>query len=348
MLSIRRICILLLSAVGAFLTAGAAQAQTCASGSPQLIVFHAGSLTAALSQVESLFTQQTGVCVSDNSGGSLDVARRITAGAEPCDVFASADYAVIDLLLKPSGFADYNILFGRGGMVLAYTVNSRAAGTIAASGKNFAPPGSIPNAAADWYTQLTQTDVTIGSSNPFLDPSGYRNAMIFQLAEDRYGVPNLYDTLLRHYVVLRPSDALGQTYDYQLIYEHEALAAYKKDAADYRYVKLPRSVSLADPNENARYSQAGVVVPGLRLPGTERDVRIPATRVIWGVTVLKTAPNPDNAVKFLQLLFGDQGVALQGATGPAPISPPLVSDADYGHLPASLQSLVRIRSQTDD
>ena len=85
----------------------------CLPGTPQLIIYHAGSLTAGFTAVETLFTQQTGVCVIDVAAGSVDAARRITAGQEPCDIFASADFKDIDLLLKPAGFADYDILFGQ-------------------------------------------------------------------------------------------------------------------------------------------------------------------------------------------------------------------------------------------
>jgi len=43
----------------------------------------------------------------------------------------------------------------------------------------------------------------------------------------------------------------------------------------------------------------------------------------------------------LQLLFGPEGVAIQKAMGPDPISPPLVSRSDYHELPAALRSLVQ-------
>jgi len=323
--------------------AGPAAAQTaCPPGSQQLIIYHAGSLTAAFSQVEKLFTQQTGVCVIDVAAGSVDLARRVTAGGEACDIYASADYVDIDVLLKPADFADYNILFGQGSMVLAYTTSSRNAATIAAPGA-FNPPASVPDTAADWYVQLRQPGVTVGGSHPFLDPSGYRAHMIFEFTEDHYRVPNLYDTLLTHYVLTRPTDALGKTYDYQIIYEHSALAAYNADVSkSYRFVKLPDDIGLADPEKNHLYRKAGVIMPGLRVPHAPADVRIPATRVAWGLTVLKNAANHENAIKFLHLLFGDQGVALQTATGPAPISPPVVSREDFRDLPASLRSIVKV------
>jgi tungstate ABC transporter binding protein WtpA len=222
----------------------------CAPGTPELIVYHAGSLTAAFSAVESLYTEQTGICVTDVSAGSVDAARRITTGEEPCDIFASADFEVIDLMLKPSGFADYDILFGQGGMVLAYTTNSKNAASITAGGA-FNPPASVPEVAGDWYLQLMQPGVAIAGSHPFLDPSGFRADLIFQLTDQLYQVPNLYDLLLSHYSIAKATDVLGTTYNYQLIYEHSALAAYNADATkSYRYANLPDDVSLSNPQLN--------------------------------------------------------------------------------------------------
>jgi ABC-type molybdate transport system substrate-binding protein len=71
-------------------------------------------------------------------------------------------------------------------MVMAYTTASKNAATIAAANGVFAPPAAIPDAAADWFQQLTQPGVAIGGSHPFLDPSGYRADMIFQLTQDHY------------------------------------------------------------------------------------------------------------------------------------------------------------------
>jgi len=105
--------------------------------------------------------------------------------------------------------ANYTIAFAAGGMVLAYTTDSRNADTSAGLDAPFSTPSSVPKAAANWYEQLVQPGVVIGGSNPFLDPSGYRADMIFQLAALRYGRPALYNTFLEHYTTTRPADALG-------------------------------------------------------------------------------------------------------------------------------------------
>lgn len=318
-----------------------ARAQSsCASNPNALIVYHAGSLNAAFTAVEKLFTEQTGICVKDVAAGSLDAARRVSVGQEPADVFAAADYLDISLLLQPAGLASYSIAFAENSLVLAYSTDSRGADGIAGLDAPFNPPGFVPSAAANWYEQITQPGVLIGASNPFLDPTGYRADMLFQLTALRYAQPALYNTLLQHYTITRPTDMLGTSYDYQIIYESSAYAAFQANPSAYRYVRLPSAVNLGDPRQNRHYSQVFTVVPGLGLPDAASKAAIPATHAVWGVTVLNTAPHHAAAVQFLQLLFSPQGVALQAAGGPTPISPPVVSRADYGQLPAELQSVV--------
>jgi molybdate/tungstate transport system substrate-binding protein len=307
--------------VGLLSFAGTASA-ACPAGAPQLIIYHAGSLTAAFSAVEALFSQQTGVCVSDVSAGSVDAARRITTGQEPCDIFASADFEDIDLLLKPAGFADYDILFGQGGMVLAYTTNSKNAATIAESDTAFNPPTSIPAVAGDWYTQLMQSGVTIGGSHPFLDPSGYRADLIFRLASRLYQVPNLYDLLLGHYAVIKANDALGTTYDYQIIYQHSALAAYNADATkSYRYAMLPDELSLSDPELNGHYREAAITIPGLGLPDSDTTVTIPGDESGLGFDNLeeRRQPRKRNQVPATPVQYSGSGIAdIRGANPDQP------------------------------
>ena len=329
------------------LAASAGAQQPCPAGTPQLIIYHAGSLSAAFAAVEKLFKEQTGVCVVDVAGGSVDAARRVTAGRQPCDIYASADYQVIDRMLKPAHYADYSILFAEGAMVLAYRTNSKNAATIATPDSTFNPPGVIPAAAPDWYEQLTQPGVVIAGSHPFLDPGGYRADLIFQLAQAHYAVPNLYNTMLAHYSISKASDALGKTFDYQFTYEHSAAAIFRADTTGtYRYVRLPDDVSLGLSGLNKRYAKRSITIPGLQLSTAAPTVRIPATRVTWGLTVMKAAPNRDNALAFLQMLFGSEGVAMQTATGPMPISPPIVSREGHARLPASLKAIVRAQPAT--
>src|SRR5215475_4403868 len=114
------------------------QTPKCVPASNQeLIIYRAGSLTRAFQELEKGFTCQTGIQVKDFPMGSVDAGRQITAGGHPCDLYAPADYLDIDLFMKPVGYADFNIVFAQGRMVLAYSAKALAARKlpeIAASG----------------------------------------------------------------------------------------------------------------------------------------------------------------------------------------------------------------------
>lgn len=326
-------------------------AESCVPPSgEQLVVYRAGSLSRAFRPLEAAFTCQTGIQVNDKAMGSVDAGRQITAGGHPCDLYAAADYLDIDLFMKPAGYADFNIVFAQGKMVLAYSASSVAEKKLPpiaeANSVSFNPPNSIPKASANWYQILTMPGVAIGSGNPFLDPGAYRAYLIFQLAQEYYALPNLYNNLMEHLVIpgadhsVPPVPALGRRYDFQFIYEHSAQQMAGTNP-DFRYVNLPDEINLSDPARNSYYAHAVVVLPGLGTPQSAQSIAVPGARVAWGVTLLKDAPNRENGVKFLQLLLSPTGAAMLKDNGPAPIIPALVSPEDFRKLPQSLRSLVK-------
>lgn len=316
----------------------AAQTPKCVPASnQQLIIYRAGSLTRAFAPLEAAFTCQTGIQVKDTAMGSVDAGRQITAGGQACDLYAPADYLDIDLFMKPAGYSNFDIVFAQGKMVLAYSESGLAA-------KKLPPIAESGRVVAKWYEILSMPGVAIGAGNPFLDPNAYRTPMIFQLVEEYYKVPNLYNNLLGHVVVAGPDASqitLGKQLDFQFTYDHNAQATAKTNP-DYRYVNLPDEINLSDPAKNAYYAQHAVVVlPGLGTPRSARTIAVPGARVAWGITLMKDAPNRENAIKFLQLLLSPLGTASLKDNGPSPISPALVSPADFPKLPESLQSLVK-------
>lgn len=304
-------------------------AQTCVPAANQeLIIYRAGSLTRAFQPLEKEFTCQTGIQVKDFPMGSVDAGRQITAGGKRADLYAPADYLDIDLFMKPAGYADFDIVFAHGRMVLTWSAKDIAA-------KKLPPVEVDGQLAPDWYRTLTMPGVVIGGGNPFLDPGAYRAPMIFQLAAAFYNVPNLYNDFLEHHLVA------GQQADFQFTYEHNARATAKTNP-DYRYVELPDEVNMSDPAKDAWYHQNAVVVlPGLGVPRSARTIPVPANHLAWGITLMKDAPNRENAIKFLELLLGPSGAKSLTENGPDPLTPAQVSAADMRKLPASLRQLVK-------
>jgi len=108
---------------------------------------------------------------------------------------------------------------------------------------------------------------------------------------------------------------------------------------NYRYVDLPAEINLSDPAKDACYRQHAVVVlPGLGRPEARSRFRAPASH--GAITMLTDAPNKQNAIKFLQLLFGPAGTSALKENGPDPLFPALVSPADFHNVPESLRPMV--------
>jgi molybdate/tungstate transport system substrate-binding protein len=289
----------------------------------QLHVCHAGSLSAAFAEVGKAFiVQHPNVTIDDVSGGSVTLARRLATGAQACDIYASADYLDIDLMLKPAGIADYTLIFAHGRMVLAFLATD---------------PNAQGVSASDWYQKVLEPGVRIAGAHPFLDPGGYRAHLIFDLAERHYHMPGLYNALLEHYMT-PATGTLGKDYSFQLIYEHSAAAAAQRNPA-YRYIQLPDRVDLSVSANDAVYAQASVTIPGLGTPLAAAAVRIPASRAAWGLAIPKKSANVEDAIGFVNVLLGPVGTAALNANGPAPIVPALVSRADAARVPRTIKGV---------
>ena len=332
------------------LTAGGgadASSEPSAQGAAQqVIIYHAGSVSAIFNNMTGPYRRATGIRVIHKASGSLDAARLVTVGKEPADIYASADYTNIDDFLKPV-YADYTIRFAQGQMVLVYSTRSAGASQIDPSNSTppYRSPAAVPTAASNWYQTLINSNAKIGGGDPNGDPGAYRALMILQLAAIFYDDSTIYERLMRNLVRRGKADKLGTNYDYAFSYEHGAQAAAQADTTgSYRYVRLPDAINLSNPAQAAHYRQAVVSVAGLSAGAPA--VPIHGTRVTWGLTVLKNAPHPDAALSFLQFMFSEQGAALHKAASPDPIGltgPPVTSLDDHLKLPRSLQPLVGIR-----
>jgi molybdate/tungstate transport system substrate-binding protein len=314
---------------GAVLLAAAVAIGDAQSPRRPLVVCHAGSLSAALADVEKAFASaHPDVTVSDVSGGSVALARKLATGIQACDVYASADYLVIDRMLEPAGLADYAVVFARGRMVLAYlSTDPRARGI----------------SEANWHQKLVAAGVRVAGAHPFLDPGGYRAHMILELAEKQYGIAGLYNAVLEHYQVVpaaagADAPALGRDFSFQFTYEHSAAATALTNPA-YRYIRLPDRIDLSNGAYAAESKAAGVTLPGLGTAGAAASVMIPAAPVAWGVTVIKTSTHQQDGLAFVAMVLGPAGTSALKAHGPSPAAP-IASRRDYARIPPPLRALV--------
>lgn len=313
----------LLAALLLMALAAAAQAKE------EVIVFHAGSLTVPFAEVEKRFEAlHPEIDVLREAGGSTKLARMISELGKPADIMASADYTVIDKGLIPA-HADWNLLFASNQLVLCYTDQSKFADEIGAD---------------NWYEILARPGVVWGHSDPNLDPCGYRALMVLQLAEKFHNRPGLYDRLIanRPEANVRPKsvELVSLLKTGHMDYAWEYLSVAKQH--ELKYVTLDDHINLGNYKFDNFYALAQVKVTGTE-PGTW--ITRTGQSCTYGLTLVKTAPNPAGAVLFLEyLLDPEQGLKILEEMGQPAIAPSqAVSDEVRQSLPGKLPALVGIK-----
>jgi len=297
----------------------------------KLIIFNAGSLMVPLAQMAKEYeANNPGVDIQREAGGSTKLARMISESGKPSDIMASADYEVIDKTLIPQ-HAVWNVRFASNQLVLCYTDKSKFADTVNAD---------------NWYEILERKGVSWGHSDPNLDPCGYRALMVLQLAEIYYKKPGLYkrllDNLPKDNVRLQAEElvSLLQAGKMDFAWEYLSVAVQYK----LRYVKLPNEINLGDYRLDDFYKQAKVEATGSK-PGTTMT-RV-GSSCTYGLTIVKSAPNPDLAVAFLQYMMSpDGGLKILEESGQPPFIPCWVPTKEMKEsLPTALRDLVEVKEQ---
>lgn len=288
-----------------------------------IIVFHAGSLSAPFSIMEEEFEKNNPQYnVIREAAGSRVCARKITELKKPADIVAVADYSIIDNLLVPE-YAKFNVHFATNEMVIAYTDKSLYSDIINSN---------------NWHNILLKKNVKVGHSNPNLDPCGYRSILVVKLAEIYYKIDNFYNQLLNYgdsyengeenrlKIIVRPkeTDLLGLLeagiIDYLFIYKSVAIQHGLK------YVKLPNEIALNDLNFSNFYSKVAFKITGKK-PGSFMTVR--GEPIVYGITVLeddKMYPqNKAGAKEFINFILSKDGRMIMEKSGQNPIVPPKIT-----------------------
>jgi molybdate/tungstate transport system substrate-binding protein len=284
--------------------------------SGNVTIFHAGSLSVPIKEMATAFQQEhPNVNILTEAAGSRDCARKITDLGRPCDVMASADYAVIDSMLIPK-FADWNIKFAGNEMIIAYNEQSKRAGEI--NGDN-------------WPALLMRDDVSFGRADPNADPCGYRTVLAAKLAEKHYEIPGFVEKFLQkdeRFIRPKETDLLAlletNTIDYMFIYRSVA------EQHGLKWLPLPDEVNL---KKAELYKSVSIEITGDK-PGAK--ITQVGEAMVYGVTIPKNAPNPEAALAFVTfLLEKDKGLDIMQKNGQPGMVPSTLTT--YDRLPESLR-----------
>jgi len=311
---------LLRAGLGALLTMTLVVAGASCAEKDTLTVLHAGSLSVPFEAAAGEFKEiYSSVDVEREPAGSRTTIRKVTELGKLADVIGSADYIAIEQLMFPD-FTEWYIIFASNEIVIAYTDESKYSDEI---NKH------------NWHQILTREGVEYGHSDPDADPCGYRTLMVWQLAEQYYGMPGLYNKLMAGCPDknTRPKEteliALLQSGELDYAFQYRSIARQH----NLRFVELPPQINLADIQYQDLYATAEVEVAGSEPGSTQTQIGQP---IFYAITIPKNAPRTDLGIAFLKFLLGPEGQAIMEENGQSPIVPALTNDLQK--LPLELRS----------
>ncbi|MDV3104848.1 tungstate ABC transporter substrate-binding protein WtpA [Thermococcus waiotapuensis] len=309
-----------------------------------LIIFHAGSLSIPFQQLEKDFegyakkSLNVEVIFQSEASGSVEAVRKVTDLGRKADIVAVADYTLIPQMLVPN-YTDFYVLFATNEIVIAFTEKSRYADEMEAYPEK-------------WYEILERPGVTFGFSDPNQDPCGYRSLMAIKLADLYYGKP-IFEALIEKNtnvyasgnhihapreiepksskVVIRPKETdiaslvESGSLDYVFIYKSVA------EQHNLSYVALPDEINLRDFSKADHYRQVSITL------GSTGET-IEASPIVYGLTVLKDAPNRELAIEFLKFLLGENGKKVFKENHQDFLDQPVA----FGNVPDEIRDIVRV------
>ncbi|MEW6173753.1 MAG: extracellular solute-binding protein [Bacillota bacterium] len=258
-----------------------------------LRILHAGALRGPLKECALVFQEtHPGIVVSLEAAGSRECAHRLLRGEE-ADVVALADPAVFAELLEPEFVARY-FIFATDRIVIAFDEYSRGQNEINRQ---------------NWMDILLADQTTYARSDENLDPCGYRTLMAWQLGEEFYCRPGLYNRLRNgcpsgaitpKSIDLVELIAQGRV-DYAFVYSSVAVQF------NLRHITLPREIDLSSPVFADRYATATVAVRGRQFGNT---VLLKGAPIEFAIGIHRQTGHSDLAKSFLDFVHGRAGQAI--------------------------------------
>ncbi len=289
----------------------------------KLTVFHAGSLSVPFRKISRMFMMDhPDVTVLLEAAGSRSCARKISELGRECDVMASADFTVIDNLLKPE-HASWIIKIAGNEMAIVFSESVKRHGEIDAE---------------NWFEVLLDPEVAFGRSDPDADPCGYRAVLTMKLAEKHYGSIGLAGRLLEkdnRFIRPKETDLLALletgTIDYIFLYRS---VAYQHGLS---FLILPDEINLKNPEFTDMYASVSVEISGKK-PGEKIIKR--GTPLVYGITVPSNSPSPQLARKFVDFILDpEKGMKVMEEAGQPSVVPS--PSETYDAIPASLKKYAK-------
>ncbi len=322
----------------------------------ELKVIVAGSLLAPFQAVEKEFeAQNPDIDVKLEGHGSVQVIRNVTELGNIADLTVVADAQLIPAMMYQTQIpeqggphADWLIEFSTNRLGLAYHEGSAYRAEINAD---------------NWPQIISRPDVTVGLADPRIDAMGYRTLMVLQLAQDFYQDDTIFEKtvgsafdppmaisrddgvctiIVPEVVRSKESRVKLRAYSIQLMallesgdldysFEYESVAKQR----GLGFLALPPAIDLSSPDYEKEYRTVDVRLDFRRFSSVFPDFQ--GTRIVYGLSIPRNAPHPEEAVELVQFLLGSDGQRIFEESWQPLWSAPVCDNVEQ--LPEALKSL---------
>jgi molybdate/tungstate transport system substrate-binding protein len=286
-----------------------------------MTIFHAGSLAPPFSEAEPDFESEYGVDVTREAKGSVASTQKITQQGRKADVLGVSDFRLIRDRVVPE-YGDWYAIFTTNAMSIQYREDS---------------PGADEISSDNWWEVLSRDGVTIGHSDPAVDPGGYRAVMTQQLGKTEFEGERLYDDAT--YQKLRENSTVptgtetnleGQLASGELdyVFYYQSISA----SSGLPYVELQPEVDLSKATSAyaKHYAKAEVETDSGTFTGAP---------IAYGLTVPSVAKAPGRGAQWVEYFATEPGREILEAMGLVPVDPIVVPKSAEGDVPERVQSV---------
>jgi len=305
-------------------TSGGGISESGLAGS--MTILHAGSLAPPFSDAEPTFEDEVGVDVNREPKGSVASTQKITQQGRAADVLGVSDFRLIRDRVLPD-YGDWYAIFTTNSMSIQYREDSPGAGDISKD---------------NWWEVLSRDGITIGHSDPAVDPGGYRAVMTQQLGTEEFDGSRLYDeatyeTLRENSVVPTGTETSleGQLesgeLDYVMYYQSIS------STADKPFIDLQSEVDLSKAtSEYAKhYAKAEVETDSGTFVGAP---------IAYGLTVPSVAKATGRGAQWVEYFGSEKGQSILEDQGLVPVDPVVVPKSGRDAVPDRVVNVASAKS----
>jgi len=291
-----------------------------------MIIFHAGSLAPPFSAAEPQFEAEFGVDVTREAKGSVASTQKITQQGRSTDVLGTSDFRLIRDRVLPE-FGDWYAIFTTNSMSIQYREDSPGAGDISTD---------------NWWEALSRDGITVGHSDPAVDPGGYRAVMSLQLGAEEFQGERLYDDTTLDALTSNTTVPTGTEtnlegqlesgeLDYVLYYQ--SLSA----TSGLPYIDLQPEVALSQATSEyaEHYAKAEVKTDSGTFTGAP---------IAYGLTVPSVAEAPGRGAQWVEFFATDPGRTILEEQGLVPVDPIVVPASSEDAVPDSVIEVASAQS----